>query len=338
MWRSSSNLVASCRRRARSYVPPMMARSLHASAAMRFPQHTINRDVIITCAVTGSGDTCGTHPDIPKSPKEIADACIEAGEAGAAIAHLHVREPVIGTPSRKLEYYTEVVERIRESSCDVVINVTCGMGGDMFYETEEDEDGNVFSTGESHDMVSASLRLEHIEVLKPEICSLDCGSLNFGDGMYGSTAPMLREMAERITAAGVKPELECFEIGHTALATQLWREGLLQEPLFYQFALGIPWGATADTSSLQAMLPLMAPGSNWAAFGISRNEMPMVAQSMLLGGHVRVGLEDNLYLGYKQLATNGELVEHAVGIVESLGGKVLGPDEARAKLGLRGTQ
>lgn len=150
--------------------------------------------------------------------------------------------------------------------------------------------------------------------------------------------PMLREMATRITAAGIKPELECFEIGHTALATQLHKEGLLQDPLFYQFALGIPWGATSDTASLQAMLPLMAPGSNWAAFGISRNQMPMVAQSMLLGGHIRVGLEDNLYLGYKQLATNGSLVKHAVGIVESLGGKILSPDETRTKLGLRGTQ
>lgn len=157
----------------------------------------------------------------------------------------------------------------------------------MFYEYDEDEDGNVFSTGASTDMVNSTLRLQHIELIKPEICSLDCGSLNFGNGAYVSTAPMLREMAGRIAEAGVKPELECFEVGHVALATQLYKEGLIEDPPFYQFALGIPWGGTADVATLQAMIPLVAPGSNWAAFGISRAQMPMVAQSMLLGGHVR---------------------------------------------------
>ena len=184
----------------------------------------------------------------------------------------------------------------------------------------------------------ADARLAHIEELTPEICSLDCGSLNFGNGAYLSTAPILREMAKRITACGVKPELECFEVGHVALATQLWKEGHLEDPPFYQFALGIPWGATADTTSIQAMTPLMAPGANWAAFGISRNQMPMVAQSMILGGHVRVGLEDNLYLKKGVLATNGSLVTKAKQIIEDLGGRACSPDEAREKLGLRGSQ
>ena len=315
-------------------------RCLHASAVRRMPQHTMNRGpVIVTCAVTGSGDTASMHPGLPKSPKEIADACIEAGEAGAAIAHLHVREPESGDCSRNLDYYREVVARVRDSSSDVILNVTCGMGGDCFYEIAEDpEDGTLTSVGKSTDLVGVDQRLAHIEELKPEICSLDCGSLNFGTGAYVSTLPMLREMAARITAAGVKPELECFEIGHVALATQLHKEGLLDDPPFYQFALGIPWGATADAASVQAMVPLVAPGANWAAFGISRNQMPMVAQSLLLGGHVRVGLEDNLYLEKGVLATNGELVTKALRLMGDMGAAPATTAEARAILGLRGTQ
>lgn len=313
-------------------------RGFRATALRRMPQNTMNKNVIITCAVTGSGDTASTHPGLPKSPEEIANACIEAGNAGAAIAHLHVRDPESGAWSRKMEYYTEVVERIRASDSDVIINVTAGMGGDCFYETASGTDGKLTSVGDSTDIVDADTRLMHIEALKPEICSLDCGTLNFGNGAYVSTAPILREMAKRITAAGVKPELECFEIGHVALATQLWKEGLLEDPPFYQCALGIPWGATADAATIQAMLPVMAPGSNWAAFGISRFQMPMVAQAVLLGGHVRVGLEDNLYLEKGVLATNGDLVTKAVRIIEDLGCTVVDAAGARKILNLRGTQ
>ena len=289
----------------------------------------MNREVIVSCAVTGAGDTVGKHPDIPVTPEQIANSAIEAAEAGAAIVHCHVREPD-GQPSRKLEYYGEVVERIRSSKVDAVLNLTAGMGGD-FYPDEEDPS----KAGPGTDMVGPLERLEHVEALLPEICSLDCGTLNFGVGTYISTPAMLRTMAAKIKELGVKPELECFDTGHVRFANQLVAEGLVEDPPLYQICLGIPWGAPATTAAMQNMAGMLPENALWASFGISSMEMPMVAQAILLGGHVRVGLEDNLYLERGVFATNAQLVEKAVKIIELMGARAVSPAEAREKLGLR---
>jgi uncharacterized protein (DUF849 family) len=292
----------------------------------------MNYEVIISCAVTGAGDTVGRHPAIPVTPKQIADAAIEAAKAGAAIAHCHVRDPKSGKGSRDPSLYREVVERIRASDTDVVINLTSGMGGD--FEIREDEPTK---PGPNTDMVGPIERLIHVEELLPEICSLDCGTLNFGDGnmIYVSTPTYLRKGARRIRELGVKPELEVFDTGHLWFAKQMLKEGLLEEPPLFQICLGIPYGAPADSASMKNMVDMLPPGAQWAGFGISRMQMPMVAQAVLLGGNVRVGLEDNLYLDRGVFASNGQLVERAAKIVELMGARVLTPAEARKKLGLR---
>ena len=291
----------------------------------------MNNDVIITCAVTGAGDTVDKHPGIPVTPGQIADAAIEAARCGAAVAHIHVRDPQTGAAGRDLDCYREVVDLIRSSDTDVVINLTAGMGGDFFPDEENPATG-----GPGTDMVGPDERLAHVEELRPEICSLDCGTLNFAEGTYISTPSYLRTMAQRIKECGVKPELECFDMGHVRFAAQLVAEGLIEDPPFFQLALGIPWGAPADTATMAAMRNMLPANAEWAGFGISRQQMPMVAQSMLLGGHVRVGLEDNLYLDKGVPASNGDLVARAVEIVRLLGGRSLTPDEARQRLGLRG--
>jgi uncharacterized protein (DUF849 family) len=292
----------------------------------------VNDEVIITCAVTGAADTAGTHPQLPVTPRQIAEAAIEAAQAGAAVAHIHVRDPGSGAPSRKLEYYREVVERIRSSAADLVINLTTGMGGDLIV-----DDARPTIAGPGSDMVPALERLEHVEALLPEMCTLDCGSMNFYDGDYVAvvTPNQLRAMAARIKELGVKPELEVFDTGHVRLANKLIDEGLIDGVPLFQLCLGIPWGAPADVRSMLAMIDLLPPGALWAAFAISRMEMPFVAQSVLLGGNARVGLEDNLYLRRGVLASNAQLVERAVAIVEDLGARPLTAAEARHKLGLR---
>ena len=289
-------------------------------------------DVVITCAVTGAADTAGMHPQLPVTPEQIADAAIEAARAGAAVAHIHVREPQTGGPSRKLEYYREVVERIRSSDVDVVINLTTGMGGDLIV-----DDSQPTVAGPGSDMVPALERLEHVEALLPEMCTLDCGSMNFYDGDYVAvvTPNQLRTMAARIKELGVKPELEVFDTGHIRLANKLIEEGLIEDPPLFQLCLGIPWGAPADVRTMLAMVDLLPPNAHWAAFATSRLELPFVAQSLLLGGNVRVGLEDNLYLRRGVFASNAQLVERAVAIIESLGARVLTVAETRRKLGLR---
>jgi uncharacterized protein (DUF849 family) len=289
----------------------------------------MNREVIVSCAVTGAGDTVGKHPALPVTPEQIAGAAIEAAKAGAAVAHCHVREPD-GRPSRRTELYAEVVERIRSSGTDVVVNLTAGMGGDL-YPSEE----NPALGGPGTDMVGPLERLAHVEALLPEICSLDCGTLNFGDSVYVSTPAYLRVMAERIKELGVKPELECFDTGHLRFAKALIDEGLIESPPLFQICLGIPWGAPADTAAMKNMVEMLPAGAIWAGFGISAMEMPMAAQAVLLGGHVRVGLEDNLYLERGVFASNGQLVEKAIKIVELMGARVLNPAEAREKLGLK---
>jgi uncharacterized protein (DUF849 family) len=292
----------------------------------------MNHEVIVTCAVTGAGDTVGKHPAIPVTPQQIADAAIEAAKAGAAIAHMHVRDPGTGKGSRKTEYYREVVKRVRDSGTDIIINLTAGMGGDL-----EVDDQDPRKAGPGTDLVNALERLVHVEELLPEICTLDCGTLNFGDGnmIYVSTPNQLRAGAKRIRELGVKPELEVFDTGHLWFAKRMHEEGLLEEPPMFQLCLGIPWGAPADTNAMKGMRDMLPAGAVWAGFGIGRMQMPMVAQAVLLGGNVRVGLEDNIWLDRGVHASNGTLVQRAVEIVRLMGARILSPAEARKKLGLR---
>ncbi|MEW2503114.1 3-keto-5-aminohexanoate cleavage protein [Amycolatopsis sp. NPDC047767] len=292
----------------------------------------MNHEVIVTCALTGAGDTVGRSPHVPVTPAQIAAGAIEAAEAGAAVVHIHVREPETGAPSREVALYREAVRLIRESGVDVVVNLTAGMGGDLVLD-EEDPLKPVDGT----DLVGALARLPHVEELLPDICTLDCGSLNFGEGnqLYVSTPDMLRTGAKRIQELGVKPELEIFDTGHLWFASKMVAEGLIDAPPLFQLCMGIPYGAPADPGLLQAMVKLLPEGAQWASFAIGRDQMPWVAQSVLLGGHVRVGLEDNLYLARGVKATNGQLVERAVRIVEDLGATIASPGRAREILGLK---
>ena len=293
----------------------------------------MNRDVIVTCAVTGSGDTVNKHPAIPVTPKEIANAAIEAGKAGASIAHIHVREPETGKPSRRVDLYREVVERIRESDVDIIINLTTGMGGDLFLGPDE----SPMNLGDNTDCVGMMERMIHVEELLPEICSLDCGSFNYaeGDYVYISTPNMLEQGAKRLQEIGVKPELEVFDLGHLSFAKHLIAKGLLDYPPLFQVCLGIKWASEANTASFKAMVDALPDGCNWAGFGTGATEMPMVAQAVLLGGNIRVGLEDNLYLEKGVFASNAQLVEKARSVVELMGCSIQTPSEARETLGLK---
>ncbi|QKV93107.1 3-keto-5-aminohexanoate cleavage protein [Streptomyces sp. NA02950] len=292
----------------------------------------MNDSVIITCALTGAGDTVGRSPHVPVTPAQIARSAVEAAEAGAAVVHVHVRDPETGAPARDPRLYREVVERVKGTGTDVVINLTAGMGGDLVIDPEEP-----LRQLPGTDLVSGLERLPHVEELLPDICTLDCGSLNFGDGsnLYVSTPDMLRTGAKRIQELGVRPELEIFDTGQLWFAKQLLAEGLLDDPTVFQLCMGIPWGAPAEPGVLKAMVDLLPEGAQWASFALGRMQMPWVAQSILLGGNVRVGLEDNLYLSRGVKATNGELVERAVRITELLGARVATPDEARQRLGLK---
>ncbi|WLG96262.1 3-keto-5-aminohexanoate cleavage protein [Pseudomonas sp. R3-56] len=291
----------------------------------------MNHDVIITCALTGAGDTTAKSPHVPVTPKQIAAAAVEAAKAGATVVHCHVRDPQTGKFSRDVALYREVMERIREADVDIIVNLTAGMGGDLEIGAGE----NPMEFGPNTDLVGPLTRLAHVEELLPEICTLDCGTLNFGDGdtIYVSTPAQLRAGAKRITELGVKAELEIFDTGHLWFAKQMIKEGLLDNPLF-QLCLGIPWGAPADTTTMKAMVDNLPADAVWAGFGIGRMQMPMAAQAVLLGGNVRVGLEDNLWLDKGVLATNGQLVERAGEILSRLGARVLTPAEGRKKMGL----
>ena len=296
-------------------------------------QSAMNQDVIITCAVTGAAEAQHKHPDLPKTPAQIADSAIEAAKAGAAIVHLHVREDD-GTPSRDPAKFKEVCDRVRDSGVDVVLNLTAGTGGDLTLGPPEDPMAIVEA---ETDMAGWEERLEHIDLCKPEICTLDCGTMNFGNGNYvmTNTPPMLRALAKGMQQIGVKPEVEVFDTGHLWLAKQLHAEGLLDDPPLFQLCLGIPYGAEANTVAMKAMADMMPADANWSAFGISRMQMPMVAQAVLLGGNVRVGLEDNLYLERGVLATNAQLVERAKTIIELMGARVCSAEEARKRFALK---
>jgi uncharacterized protein (DUF849 family) len=289
----------------------------------------MNKEVIISCAVTGAGDSVGKNPHVPVSPKQIAEACIEAAEAGAAIAHIHVRNPETGKAGRDLDCYREVVERIRSQSVDIVLNLTCGMGGELHLDLEDPR-----IQTESTDLVSSYERMQHVHELRPEMCTIDCGSMNFGANVVINRSGDLEKMAAYAMEWGVKPELEVFDMGQVGQALRLVDMGLVPGNPLFQFVLGVFGGAPANVQSILAMKGMLPANAQWAAFGIAHHEMPMVAQAVLLGGHTRVGLEDNLYLEKGVLATNGMLVERARSIVENLGARTLTPQEARETLGL----
>lgn len=285
---------------------------------------------ILTCAVTGGDDVAHKYPQLPISTEQIADACIEAAQAGAAVVHIHVRDPATGKPSMALELYRDVVERIRLSSTDVIINLTTGPGARFIPSLDET---NGFAAGSN--VRPASERVKHIVELRPEICSLDMGSLNFGAGALVNTPEQIKVIAGGIAASGAKPELEIFDTGHLALALKMVDDGVVARDAFFQFALGVPWGAPATPEAAAYLKNALPRGSRWAAFGVGRAEFPMVAQAYLLGGHVRVGMEDNFFLDKGvQARTNAELVEKAARVVSVLGGRLATPREARQILGL----
>ena len=293
----------------------------------------MNTEVFITCAVTGAGATTARSELVPVTPSEIAAAAIEAAQAGAAIAHIHVRDPATGGPSRDVALYREVVERIRSSDVDVVLNLTAGMGGDLVLGGVE---APLPPRAEGTDMAGATERLAHVTELRPEICTLDCGTMNFAEGDYvmTNTPSMLREMARQIQALDVRPEIEVFDTGHLVFAKQLIAEQLIDEPAMLQLCLGIPYGAPDDPGTLLALVNQLPPGCVFSAFAIGRMQLAYVALAPVVGANVRVGLEDNLWLARGVKATNGQLVERAVTILKAMNVRVLDPAETREKLGL----
>src|SRR5882757_3599736 len=290
----------------------------------------MQRKVMISCAVTGSADSVGKNPAVPVTPEQIATSAIDAAKAGAAIVHIHVRDPKTGLASMEGALYAEVVDRIRSSGTDVVINLTTGPGG-RFSPSADDP----MKPGPGTTLRTPRQRVQHVLDLKPEICSLDMGSMNMGQTVFVNTPSILEAMATDIRDAGVTPELEVFETGHLLLAKRMIRSGHIKPPGMFQICLGIAWGQPASPEAMSYMRSLLPANSPWFAFGISLHQFPMVAQAVLLGGHPRVGLEDNLYLEKGTLArSNAALVEKAARIIEVLGDQVATPAEARQILGL----
>ena len=293
----------------------------------------MNREVFITCAVTGSGSTQDRSHHVPRSPKQIADSAIDAAKAGAAVVHCHVRDPDTGIPSRKIEYYKEVTNRIREAEVDVILNLTAGMGGDMVFGSV---DSPLPYSEKGTDMAGADERVQHLVECLPEICTLDCGTMNFAEADYvmTNTPGMLRSMALKMTNLGVRPEIEAFDTGHLWFAKQLVNEGLIENPVMVQLCMNVPWGAPDDLNTLMAMVNNIPDEWTFSAFSLGRHQMPYVAAAVLAGGNVRVGLEDNIFLDKGVLATNAQLVERASKIINNLGAKIIGPSEVRQKLNL----
>jgi uncharacterized protein (DUF849 family) len=292
----------------------------------------MNRNVFITCAVTGSGSTQDRSPHVPRSPKEIADSAIAAAQAGAAVVHCHVRDPESGAPARDPKLYREVTERIRDSEVDVVLNLTAGMGGDLTFGPASAP----LPLQPGTDMASAEERLEHVADCLPEICTLDCGTMNFAEADYvmTNTPSMLEAMGSIMTELGVQVEIEAFDTGHLWFAKKLIDDGILKRPALVQLCMGVPWGAPDDLNTFLAMVNNVPSDWQWSGFSLGRNEMPYVAAAVLAGGNVRVGLEDNLWLDKGVLATNADLVTNAVTIIEAMGAKIMQPQEVRDHLGL----
>lgn len=295
----------------------------------------MNWEAFITCALTGAGDTVGRSERVPVTPQQIAGSALEAAAAGAAVVHVHVRDPATGKGARDPHLFREVVDRVRSSGVNVVLNLTAGMGGDLVLGGDETplppaQDGT--------DMAGASERLRHVEELLPEICTIDCGTMNFaagGDYVMTNTPGMIRAMARKVQALAVRPELEVFDTGHLVLVKELIREGLIDDPPLIQLCMGIPYGAPDDPSTLMSMVCQLPPAAVFSTFSIGRMQLAYVGMAVLAGGNVRVGLEDNIYLSRGRLATNGQLVERAVSILECMNVRILGPDEVRAKLRLQ---
>ena len=291
----------------------------------------MNRKVMISCAVTGSADTPGRNPAVPVTPQRIAESAIDAAKAGAAIVHIHVRDPQTTRPSMEFDHYREVVERIRSSGTDVVINLTTGPGA-RFAPGLDDP----LKFGPATTLRPVQDRVQHVVTLKPEICSLDMGSMNMGNNVFVNSVGYLEAMATAIRDADVLPELEVFETGHLLLAKRMIENGHIKPPGMFQICLGISWAQPATPEAMTYMRGLLPPGSPWFAFGISLFQFPMVAQAVLLGGNVRVGMEDNIYLERGKLApSNAALVEKAGKIIEVLGDHVATPADARQMLGTR---
>ena len=293
---------------------------------------SINTNVFITCAITGSGSTQDRSAEVPRSPEQIANSAIAAAKAGAAVVHCHVRDPETGVASRDPKLYRELTDRIRDSKTDVVLNLTAGMGGDMVFGPPS----SPLPLQDGSDMGSAESRMEPIVECLPEICTLDCGTMNFAEADYvmTNTPGMLREMGSMMTALGVKAEIEAFDTGHLWFAKQLVNEGILESPALIQLCMGIPWGAPNDLNTYMAMVNNIPSDWNWSSFSIGRDQMPYVAASVLAGGNVRVGLEDNLWLEKGVLATNESLVKKAATIIEAMGSTLMNPQQVRDKLGL----
>jgi uncharacterized protein (DUF849 family) len=288
----------------------------------------MQRKIMISCAVTGSADTPGKNPAVPVTPAQIAQSAVDAAKAGAAIVHIHVRDPATTKPSMDAALYRETVDRIRSSGTDVVINLTTGPGA-RFVPGSDDP----LKPGPATNLKLPAQRVEHILALRPEICSLDMGSMNMGSYVFVNPPNYLEAMAVAIRDANVLPELEVFEAGHLRLARRMIETGHIKPPGMFQICLGIAWSQPATPGAMSYMRGMLPPDSPWFAFGISLHQFPMVAQAVLLGGHVRVGLEDNIYLGKGELApSNSALVEKAVRIIELLGDNVATPAEARKML------
>ncbi|UWQ09245.1 3-keto-5-aminohexanoate cleavage protein [Aliiroseovarius crassostreae] len=293
----------------------------------------MNRDVFITAAVTGSGGTQDRSPHVPRSPAQIAASAIDAAKAGAAIVHCHVRDPDTGAPSRDLALYREVTDRIRDAEVDVVLNLTAGMGGDIVFGNPE----SPFPVNpEATDMIGATERMAHVAECLPEICTLDCGTMNFAEADYvmTNTPGMLEAMGRMMTELGVKPEIEAFDTGHLWHAKTLVEQGVLDSPALVQLCMGVPWGAPNDMNTFLAMVNNVPSDWTWSAFSLGRDQMAYAAAATLAGGNVRVGLEDNLWLDKGVLATNAQLVDRAATIITNMGARIIGPEEVRKKLGL----
>lgn len=294
------------------------------------------RKVVLTCAVVGENEFNRAHPAFPVTPEEIGDAAKEASEAGASVVHLHVRDPKTGSGSRNPELFAEMIKAVRDRDVRAVINITCGGGATFVPDPINEAMG-----GEGTDIASAEERVLHIEMTRPEMCTIDVTTQNQKDGdkeyVYLNSAPTLRKMARSFQQLGIKPEIEVFAPGDILLANKMLEDGYFDRPPVYQIVTGTHWGLPSTAETLIYMRNLLPADANWAAFGVGRMQMPMVAQSVLLGGNVRVGLEDNLYLSRGVFATNGQLVQRAKSIIENLGYQVATPDEAREVLGIRGS-
>jgi uncharacterized protein (DUF849 family) len=295
----------------------------------------MNTEAFITCAVTGAGDTAARSDKVPVTPEQIAASALEAARAGAAVVHIHVRDPATGQGAREVELYRRVVEIIRGADIDAIINLTAGMGGDLVLGGPESP---LPLDRVATDLAGAAERLAHVEALLPEICTLDCGTMNFaagGDYVMANTPEMLRAMARRIQSLGVRPELEVFDTGQLVMVKDLIDDGLIDDPVLIQLCMGIRYGAPNDPGTLLTLVNSLPAGSVFSAFSIGRMQLPYVALAVLAGGNVRVGLEDNLYVGPGEKATNGALVQRAATILNAMNVRVLGPEEVRERLALR---